>query len=124
MWSENLKVMGLCIFFACILQKNPALYDVLSSLDFYGWLLCAIGYGVNVHSKVTRPIYGVLHHPEGPLHWLLRATVSLFFPLMLYSDFHVFSQFFCLLLAVFCLSVTVTVKHHDHGGREVIVDIC
>lgn len=123
MWSENLKVIGLFIFFDCILLTNPALYDVLYSLDFYGWILCAIGYGVNVHSKVTQPIYGILHHPEGPLHWLLRATVSIFFALIINSDFDVAWQVVCLLFAVFCLFVTVTVKHHDHGGREVMVDI-
>lgn len=123
MQSENEKLIGLFTFFACILHRNPALYDTLYSLDCYGWILCAIGYGMNVYSKVTRPPYGVLHHPEGPLHWLLRATVSLFFTLILNSDFDIFWQIFCLVFAVICMFVTVTVKHQDHGGREVIVDI-
>lgn len=120
---ENLKLIGFCVFFQLILHADLVPYEVLYSIDYYGWFFTSIGYAVNLNSKLTLPPYGVLHHPEGPLHWLLRVTVSLFICLVLNSDFDVFVQFLLFLFAEFCLFVKVTVVHHDHGGREILVDI-
>jgi len=120
---ENLKLIGFFTFFACLLHTNLVPYDILYSLDYYGWLFCAIGYAVNLNSKLTLPLYGVLHHPEGPLHWLLRLTVALFICLVMNSDFGPFSQFLLFLFGEICLFVKVTVNHRENGGREIVVDI-
>jgi hypothetical protein len=120
---ENLKLIGFCVFFQFILHADLIAYESLFSLNYYGWIFSLIGYVMNLFSKFRLPVYGVIHQSGGPLHWLLRTTVSLFICLVLNSEFDPFVQFLLFLFAELCLFVKVTVVHHDHGGREILVDI-
>lgn len=119
---ENIKLIGFCTVFALILHDDLISYGLLCKIDFIGWLICAIGYGVTVYGKL-QPICGALNHPEGRLHWLLRTTVSLFVCLVLNSDFDVFIQFLLFLVAEVFLFVRLFVIHEEKGGREIFVDI-
>ena len=118
---ENIKLIGFCTLFAVILHDHLFSYRSLCKIDFIGWLICAIGYAVNVYGKL-QPVCGSLNHPDGPLHWLLRATVSLFVCLVLNSGFDVFIQFLLFLVAEVVLFVRLFVIHEEKGGREIFVD--
>jgi hypothetical protein len=113
----NVKIsyeyFGLSALWMIILHSNLISYEKLQYCNIYGWIICILGYTVNLHSKIYRQPYGVLHRNNGPLHMLLRITVALFIALILNSQFSLLVQLFCILCANICLFIEVEVESVD-----------